>query len=102
MNQYAFVIYLIFELYIIVCKVLSSRELDMMPSIKHLLKMLAAFDSVFLVFTLTLFCISAWSTSYNDFVRPWLTPYFLPGNHIIQVICSEYTYYQKYIKNKIT
>lgn len=86
------IIYLIFKLNIVVCKVLSSRELDMMPSIKHLLKMLAAFDAVFLVFTLTLFCISAWSTSYNDFVRPWLTPYFLPGNHIIQVICSEYTY----------
>ena len=51
----------------------------MMPSIKHLLKMLAAFDAVFLVFTLTLFCISAWSAQYNDFVRPWLTPYFLPG-----------------------
>ena len=48
--------------------------------------MLAAFDAVFLVFTLTLFCISAWSTSYNDFVRPWLTPYFLPGNHMIQEI----------------
>ena len=86
-----FVIYLIFKLYIVVCKVLSSRELDMMPSIKHLLKMLAAFDAVFLVFTLTLFCISAWSTSYNDFVRPWLTPYFLPGNHVIEAICSEYT-----------
>ena len=78
-------IYLILKLYIDICKVLSSRELDMMPSIKHLLKMLAAFDAVFLVFTLTLFCISAWSTSYNDFVRPWLTPYFLPGEHIIQI-----------------
>ena len=51
----------------------------MMPSIKHLLKMLAAFDAVFLVFTLTLFCISAWSEHYNDFIRPWLTPYMLPG-----------------------
>ena len=60
-------------------KVLSSRDLDMMPSIKHLLKMLAAFDAVFLVFTLTLFCISAWSEHYNDFIRPWLTPYMLPG-----------------------
>ena len=41
--------------------------------------MLAAFDAVFLVFTLTLFCISAWSEHYNDFIRPWLTPYMLPG-----------------------
>merc|ERR1719414_703517 len=53
-----------------------------MPSIKHLLKMLAAFDAVFLLFTLTLFCISAWSEHFNDFIRPWLTPYFLP---VIQI-----------------
>ena len=41
-------------------KVLSSRDLDMMPSFRHLLKMLAGFDANFLVFTLTLFCISSW------------------------------------------
>ena len=41
-------------------KVLSSRDLDMMPSFRHLLKMLAGFDATFLVFTLTLFCISSW------------------------------------------
>ena len=75
-------------------KVLSSRDLDMMPSIRHLLKMLAAFDAVFLVFTLTLFCISAWSEDYNLQIRPWLPPYFLPGNFeqktmLIMIICKE-------------
>jgi hypothetical protein len=32
----------------------------MMPSFRHLLKMLAGFDANFLVFTITLFCISSW------------------------------------------
>ena len=54
----------------------------MMASIRHLLKMLAGFDATFLVFTLTLFCISSWSDYYNDYFRPWLTPYMLP---VIQI-----------------
>ena len=62
--------------------VLSSSELDMMPSFRHLLKMLAAFDATFLIFTLALFGISPWSTHYDQFIKPWLIPYFLP---IIQV-----------------
>lgn len=62
--------------------VLSSSELDMMPSFRHLLKMLAAFDATFLVFTLTLFCFSAWSDHYDLFIKPHLLPYLLP---IIQV-----------------
>jgi hypothetical protein len=62
--------------------VLNSTELDMMPSFRHLLKMLAAFDATFLVFTVSLFCVSAWSDHYNDFIKPWLIPYFLP---VIQV-----------------
>ena len=61
---------------------LSSTELDMMPSFRHLLKMMAAFDATFLVFTLGIFCVSAWSDHYNEFIKPWLIPYFLP---IIQV-----------------
>ena len=44
--------------------------------------MLAAFDATFLAFTVSLFSFSAWSDWYNDFVRPELTPYWLP---IIQV-----------------
>ena len=62
--------------------VLSSSELDMMPSFRHLLKMLAAFDATFLIFTLALFGISPWSSHYDQFIKPWLIPYFLP---IIQV-----------------
>ena len=61
---------------------LSATELDMMPSFRHLLKMMAAFDATFLVFTLGIFCVSAWSDHYNEFIKPWLIPYFLP---IIQV-----------------
>lgn len=63
-------------------KVLSSTELDMLPTFRHLLKMLAAFDATFLIFTLSLFCISSWSETYNEMVRPWLTPYWLP---VIQI-----------------
>ena len=63
--------------------VLSSTDLDMMPSFRHLLKMLAAFDATFLVFTFGIFCISAWSDHYNVFIKPWLIPYFLP---VIQVM----------------
>ena len=44
--------------------------------------MLAVFDATFLVFTLTLFCVSAWSNDYNTYVRPWLTPFWLP---VIQI-----------------
>ena len=62
--------------------VLSSSELDMMPSFRHLLRMLAAFDATFLVFTLTLFGISPWSDQYNQYIKPYPIPYFLP---IIQV-----------------
>ena len=62
--------------------VYNSSELDMMPSFRHLMKMLAAFDATFLVFTLTLFGISPWSKDYDEFIKPWLIPYFLP---IIQV-----------------
>ena len=62
--------------------VLSSTELDMMPSFRHLMKMLGAFDAIFLVFTLGVFCVSAWSDHYNEFIKPWLIPWFLP---IIQV-----------------
>ena len=62
--------------------VLSSTELDMMPSFRHLMKMLGAFDAIFLVFTLGIFCVSAWSDHYNEFIKPWLIPWFLP---IIQV-----------------
>ena len=42
------------------------RDLDMMPSFRHLLKMLAGFDANFLVFTMTLFCIASWSTTYDQ------------------------------------
>ena len=62
--------------------VLSSSELDMMPSFRHLLKMMAAFDATFLIFTLALFGISPWSDQYDQYIKPWLIPYFLP---IIQV-----------------
>ena len=62
--------------------VLSSTEMDMKPSFRHLLKMLAAFDAIFLVFTLTLFGISPWSDEYDQFIKPYLIPYLLP---IIQV-----------------
>ncbi len=68
--------------FIFCLQVLSSNELDMMPSFRHLMKMLAAFDATFLVFTLSLFCVSAWSDHYNEFIKPWLIPYFLP---VIQV-----------------
>ena len=71
----------------IVC--LSSTEMDMKPSFRHLLKMLAAFDATFLVFTITLFGISPWSEDYDQFVKPYLIPYFLP---IIQV-SSEIKFY---------
>ena len=64
----------------IVC--LSSTEMDMKPSFRHLLKMLAAFDATFLVFTITLFGLSPWSEDFDQFVKPYLIPYFLP---IIQV-----------------
>lgn len=67
---------------IVSIKVLSSRDLDMLPTFRHLLKMLAVFDATFLIFTVTLFCISSWSSTYNEFVRPWLTPYWLP---VIQI-----------------
>ncbi len=65
--------------------VLSSSELDMTPSFRHLLKMLAAFDATFLVFTLTLFCISPWSDDFDHYIKPYLIPYFLP---IVQVISN--------------
>jgi hypothetical protein len=38
----------------------------MTPSFRHLLKMLAAFDANFLVFTLALFCIGTWSSTYDQ------------------------------------
>ncbi len=63
-------------------RVLGSKDLDMTPTFRHLLRMLAAFDATFLAFTVSLFCVSAWSESYNLYVRPQLTPYWLP---IIQV-----------------
>lgn len=67
---------------IISIKVLSSRDLDMLPSFRHLLKMLAGFDATFLIFTLSLFCFSSWSNYYDDYIRPVLTPYWLP---VIQI-----------------
>ena len=73
--------------------VLSSSELDMMPSFRHLLKMLAAFDATFLIFTLTLFGISPWSTHYDQFIKPWLIPYFLPivqVKRILQASCQSF------------
>ena len=54
----------------------------MLPTFRHLLKMLAGFDATFLIFTLSLFCISSWSDGYDSYIRPWLTPYWLP---IIQI-----------------
>jgi hypothetical protein len=54
---------------IVSIKVLSSPELNMLPTFRHLLKMLSTFDAIFLVFTLSLFCISAWSEHYNEFIR---------------------------------
>ncbi len=59
-----------------------SRDLDMTPTFRHLLRMLAAFDATFLAFTVSLFCASTWSAWYSDHVRPHLTPYWLP---VIQV-----------------
>ncbi|CAB4065556.1 unnamed protein product [Lepeophtheirus salmonis] len=59
-------------------KVLSSKELEMLPTFRHLLKMLAGFDATFLVFALTLFCFSSLSEYYDNFVRPWLLPFLLP------------------------
>jgi len=41
--------------------VLSSRDLDMIPTFRHLMRMLSAFDAIFLFFTVSLFSISAWS-----------------------------------------
>ena len=41
----------------------------MLPTFRHLLKMLSTFDAIFLLFTLSLFCVSAWSDHYNDYIR---------------------------------
>ena len=41
----------------------------MLPTFRHLLKMLSTFDAIFLVFTLSLFCISAWSSYYHLYIR---------------------------------
>jgi len=43
-------------------RVLSSRDLDMIPTFRHLLRMLSAFDATFLFFTVSLFSVSAWSS----------------------------------------
>ena len=50
-------------------QVLSRQELNMLPTFRHLLKMLSTFDAIFLLFTLSLFCVSAWSDHYNDYIR---------------------------------
>merc|ERR1719312_2287531 len=63
---------------LVAIKVLSSTELEMMKSIRHLLKLLAGFDAVFLAFTMTLFCPAAWSDFYYTYCKPWMTPYMLP------------------------
>lgn len=67
---------------IVSIKVMSSKDLDMLPTFRHLLKMLAGFDATFLIFTLSLFCVSSWSPTYDQYVRPYLTPYWLP---VIQI-----------------
>ena len=67
---------------IVSIKVMSSKDLDMIPTFRHLLKMLAGFDATFLIFTLSLFCVSSWSPTYDQYVRPYLTPYWLP---VIQI-----------------
>ena len=41
-------------------RVLGSADLDMTPTFRHLLRMLAAFDATFLALTVSLFCVSAW------------------------------------------
>ena len=50
-------------------QVLSRQELNMLPTFRHLLKMLSTFDAIFLLFSLSLFCVSAWSDHYNDYIR---------------------------------
>ena len=54
---------------LVAIKVLSSTELEMMKSIRHLLKLLAGFDAVFLAFTMTLFCPAAWSDFYYTYCK---------------------------------
>ena len=54
---------------LIFSQVLSRQELNMLPTFRHLLKMLSTFDAIFLLFTLSLFCVSAWSDHYNDYIR---------------------------------
>jgi hypothetical protein len=46
--------------------VLSKHDLDMTPNFRHLLKMLAAFDANFLIFTILLFSCATWSTTYVE------------------------------------
>lgn len=67
---------------IVAIKVLSSKDLDMLPTFRHLLKMLAGFDATFLVFAFFTFCLSALSGGYAAQVKPWILPYALP---IIQI-----------------
>ena len=50
-------------------QVLSSSELEMMRSIRHLLKLLAGFDATFLLLTVTLFSPAAWSQFYLTYCK---------------------------------
>ena len=51
--------------------VLSSTELDMMPAFRHLMKMLGAFDAIFLVIT----CVEKYRTRSVRDTHPNIVPH---------------------------
>ncbi|XP_023321774.1 probable G-protein coupled receptor frpr-1 [Eurytemora carolleeae] len=59
--------------------VLRSPKLDMKVSIRHILMMLALFDSLFIMFTTLSFSLlqlyPGWKTYYHGIVFPWIFPF---------------------------
>ena len=67
---------------IISVQVFSSKNIGMKLRFRHLLRMLAIFEAIFLITTIILFCPRTWSTIYEEFIYPMLLPHLLP---IIQI-----------------
>ena len=46
------------------------------------------YNIIFQVFTLSIFSVPAWSNHFEEFIKPWLIPKFLPFIQVNNIFCK--------------
>jgi hypothetical protein len=67
---------------LVTASILQSPSLDMKKSFRHILIMLAAFDTSFSLLATLTFSLPLLSDNWNVWIHPFLLPWLIPGLQI--------------------